>query len=68
MSFLPFNSTLNARSSEYRVRAPHANDALALSLQCAFAESPTLPDELMALLEELNRVPRGHVRDQSSEH
>lgn len=55
MSYSTSASASDAREPAYRVEAPRASDAIALSLRDAYARDLGLPDDMAAMLRQLNR-------------
>ena len=43
-------------ASAYRVRAPHASDAIGHALRGAFEDESGLPEDMAAMLRQLNRL------------
>ncbi|MDV3457253.1 hypothetical protein RZN05_09685 [Sphingomonas sp. HF-S4] len=48
------SSAPEAQTCAYRVGRPHASDAVALSLRDAFEREAALPEDMAALLQQLN--------------
>jgi len=48
-------SAPEAHGRAYRVERPRASDAIALSLRDAFSREPGLPEDMAAILRNLNR-------------
>ncbi|MBN8810988.1 MULTISPECIES: hypothetical protein [Sphingomonas] len=48
-------SANEARQPAYRVEAPRASDAIGLALRDAYARDAGLPDDMAAMLRQLNR-------------
>ena len=48
-------SAFEAQAPAYRVEAPRASDAIALALRDAYDREPGLPDDMAAMLRQLNR-------------
>jgi hypothetical protein len=46
---------MDARQPAYRVEPPRASDAIGLALRDAFGRDTGLPDDMTALLRQLNR-------------
>jgi hypothetical protein len=55
MSHTTSASASEARQPAYRVEAPRASDAIGLALRDAFARDLGLPDDMAAMLRQLNR-------------
>ena len=49
------SSSRDTRQPAYRVEAPRASDAIGLSLRDAFARDLGLPEDMAAMLRQLNR-------------
>lgn len=48
-------SAMDAMQPAYRVEAPRASDAIGLALRDAYARDLGLPDDMAAMLRQLNR-------------
>jgi hypothetical protein len=49
---------IDARQPGYRVEAPRASDALGLALRDAYVRETGLPEDMVAMLRQLNRDGR----------
>ncbi|MDG2535973.1 hypothetical protein P6144_20100 [Sphingomonas sp. HITSZ_GF] len=55
MSHSSSSSASEARQPAYRVEAPRASDAIGLALRDAYVREMGLPDDMAAMLRQLNR-------------
>jgi len=55
MSHSTSSSASEGRQPAYRVEAPRASDAIGLALRDAYAREQGLPDDMAAMLRQLNR-------------
>lgn len=49
---------MDARQPGYRVEVPRASDAIGLALRDAYGREPSLPEDMAAMLRQLNRDGR----------